>query len=88
MPPAISIRPIERNDYAQWRPHWDGYNTFCAMAASLFVRDPNFATHQATLQGADALPRRIQQPGGLQRRQHRAVTPRPARRRMGLFRLS
>jgi len=37
--------------------------------------------------GADALPRRIQQPGGLQRRQHRAATPpRPARRRMGLCR--
>ncbi len=28
MPPAISIRPIARADYEQWRPLWDGYNAF------------------------------------------------------------
>lgn len=28
MPAAISIRPIKRNDYDQWRPLWDGYNSF------------------------------------------------------------
>jgi GNAT superfamily N-acetyltransferase len=28
MPQASSIRPIERNDYAAWRPLWDGYNAF------------------------------------------------------------
>lgn len=25
---AISVRPIETNDYKQWRPLWDGYNAF------------------------------------------------------------
>ena len=24
----IIIRPIQREDYAQWRPLWDGYNAF------------------------------------------------------------
>jgi len=28
MPSAVSIRPIEVNDYPQWRPLWDGYNAF------------------------------------------------------------
>lgn len=28
MPAALSIRPIERDDYPQWRPLWDGYNAF------------------------------------------------------------
>src|ERR1044072_6880447 len=25
---TIMIRPIDENDYAQWRPLWDGYNRF------------------------------------------------------------
>jgi GNAT superfamily N-acetyltransferase len=25
---AIAIRPAERRDYRQWRPLWDGYNSF------------------------------------------------------------
>jgi GNAT superfamily N-acetyltransferase len=25
---APSIRPVRRDDYAQWRPLWDGYNAF------------------------------------------------------------
>ena len=28
MPNDIIIRPIEREDHAQWRPLWDGYNAF------------------------------------------------------------
>jgi len=28
MPAAVSIRPIARGDYEQWRPLWDGYNAF------------------------------------------------------------
>ena len=28
MDEAILIRPIERADYAGWRPLWDGYNAF------------------------------------------------------------
>jgi len=28
MSSAVSIRPIEVNDYQQWRPLWDGYNAF------------------------------------------------------------
>ena len=28
MPEVILVRPIERADYAGWRPLWDGYNRF------------------------------------------------------------
>ena len=28
MAPSALIRPIERGDYAAWRPLWDGYNAF------------------------------------------------------------
>ena len=28
MSDAISIRPAQRRDYQQWRPLWDGYNSF------------------------------------------------------------
>ena len=28
MPEVIVVRPIERTDYAAWRPLWDGYNRF------------------------------------------------------------
>lgn len=28
MSDAILVRPIERTDYAGWRPLWDGYNRF------------------------------------------------------------
>jgi len=28
MHPALSIRPVARSDYEQWRPLWDGYNDF------------------------------------------------------------
>jgi GNAT superfamily N-acetyltransferase len=25
---AINVRPVRREDYAEWRPLWDGYNAF------------------------------------------------------------
>ena len=28
MPTDLSIRPITQNDYEQWLPLWDGYNSF------------------------------------------------------------
>ena len=28
MTTELTLRPIERADYAQWRPLWDGYNAF------------------------------------------------------------
>jgi GNAT superfamily N-acetyltransferase len=28
MDPSFNIRPITRQDYADWRPLWDGYNAF------------------------------------------------------------
>ena len=28
MSDAITIRPAQRRDYGQWRPLWDGYNSF------------------------------------------------------------
>jgi GNAT superfamily N-acetyltransferase len=27
-PAALTVRPVARADYAQWRPLWDGYNAF------------------------------------------------------------
>lgn len=28
MPDAVTVRSIQRDDLAQWRPLWDGYNAF------------------------------------------------------------
>ena len=28
MPPACTLRPVVSDDYAQWKPLWDGYNAF------------------------------------------------------------
>lgn len=28
MPDLLKVRPVERTDYAAWRPLWDGYNAF------------------------------------------------------------
>ena len=28
MPDALTIRPVERADFAEWLPLWDGYNEF------------------------------------------------------------
>ena len=32
MTTTFSIRPLERKDYAEWRPLWDGYNAFYGRA--------------------------------------------------------
>ena len=32
MNPAFNIRSITRQDYAGWRPLWDGYNAFYGRA--------------------------------------------------------
>jgi len=32
MESSFSVRPIARNDYAEWRPLWDGYNAFYGRA--------------------------------------------------------
>lgn len=34
MPAAVQIRPLAPDDYAQWRPLWDGYNAFYGRADS------------------------------------------------------
>ena len=39
MPTAISIRPIARLDYDQWRPLWDGYNGFYGREAETALPD-------------------------------------------------
>ena len=28
MPAAVSIRPVRQDDFAAWKPLWDGYNAF------------------------------------------------------------
>ena len=28
MSTAVIVRPVRREDYAGWRPLWDGYNAF------------------------------------------------------------
>jgi GNAT superfamily N-acetyltransferase len=35
-----SIRPIERADYAQWRPLWDGYNAFYGRQGETALPEP------------------------------------------------
>jgi GNAT superfamily N-acetyltransferase len=34
MNPSFNIRSIARQDYADWRPLWDGYNTFYGRSGS------------------------------------------------------
>lgn len=35
MSPRPAVRPVQRSDYPQWRPLWDGYNAFYGRAGSL-----------------------------------------------------
>lgn len=44
MPVAPLIRPIEREDYAQWRPLWDGYNAFYGRQGETALPEPITAT--------------------------------------------
>jgi len=32
--PPILVRPVAKDDYAQWRPLWDGYNAFYGRAGA------------------------------------------------------
>jgi len=34
------VRPIRREDYAQWRPLWDGYNAFYGRAGATVLPEP------------------------------------------------
>lgn len=34
MPDAVLVRPIRRDDHAQWQPLWDGYNAFYGRAGA------------------------------------------------------
>lgn len=40
MTAVYSIRPIERADYAQWRPLWDGYNAFYGRQGDTALPEP------------------------------------------------
>ena len=40
MSPRLEVRPIRRDDYAQWRPLWDGYNAFYGRAGTTALADP------------------------------------------------
>lgn len=37
MSQRATVRPIQRSDYPQWRPLWDGYNAFYGRAGSLML---------------------------------------------------
>jgi GNAT superfamily N-acetyltransferase len=37
---SIRIRPIERTDYASWRPLWDGYNAFYGRSGAAALPRP------------------------------------------------
>lgn len=36
----ITVRPIRREDYRQWRPLWDGYNAFYERSGSTALPEP------------------------------------------------
>jgi len=44
MQEEISVRPIERADYAAWRPLWDGYNAFYGRSGATALQEPITAT--------------------------------------------
>jgi len=37
---ACTIRPVERADYAHWRPLWDGYNAFYGRQGDTVLPEP------------------------------------------------
>ena len=39
MNPQPTIRPIDRNDFAQWKPLWDGYNAFYGRSGPTALAD-------------------------------------------------
>jgi GNAT superfamily N-acetyltransferase len=40
MKSLFKIRPIERQDYAGWRPLWDGYNEFYGRSGATALAEP------------------------------------------------
>ncbi|MCG3189003.1 MAG: hypothetical protein LKCHEGNO_01246 [Burkholderiaceae bacterium] len=40
MQEPIQVRPIERTDYAGWRPLWDGYNAFYGRSGPTALAEP------------------------------------------------
>lgn len=40
MDQAFSIRPVERQDFAAWRPLWDGYNAFYGRTGPTALPEP------------------------------------------------
>ncbi|MES3003815.1 MAG: GNAT family N-acetyltransferase [Pseudomonadota bacterium] len=44
MPLPVEIRPIAREDLAQWRPLWDGYNAFYGRVAATALPETITAT--------------------------------------------
>ena len=51
--PSPTVRPVTDNDYAAWRPLWDGYNAFYGRHAETAL--PEHITH-ATWQRFRAVP--------------------------------
>jgi len=39
MPEPILVRPIQRADYSEWRPLWDGYNAFYGREGAAALAD-------------------------------------------------
>jgi GNAT superfamily N-acetyltransferase len=37
---AYCVRPVQREDYSQWRPLWDGYNAFYGRSAETALAEP------------------------------------------------
>jgi GNAT superfamily N-acetyltransferase len=40
MDDSLLVRPIERSDYDNWRPLWDGYNAFYGRAGTTALPEP------------------------------------------------
>lgn len=40
----LTVRPIQRDDYEQWRPLWDGYNAFYGRSGETALSEPVTST--------------------------------------------
>ena len=59
------IRPISRDDYAQWRPLWDGYNAFYGRAgATALAEDITAATWERFFDEAEPVHALVAEEGG------------------------
>ena len=60
-----TIRPIERADYAQWRPLWDGYNAFYGRQGdTALAEDITAATWQRFFDPAEPVHAQVAAEGG------------------------